>query len=110
MGPTRLRTSCSLLKEVIAPNPWVCRVKSRSLDLIKDFEIVAVLNRGDFFGEIALTFNSIRSYTVETYQYTSLGALNQKDFDQLCLMFPFFLEALEKRTANYNDDRHVFLE
>ena len=52
-----------------------CRVKSKSLDIMKDFEMISMLNPSDFFGEIALVFDSPRTYTVETFQYTTLGSL-----------------------------------
>lgn len=54
-----------------------CRVKTISLDIMKDYQQVNYLSPNDYFGEIALIFNSPRTFTVETHQYTTLGALSQ---------------------------------
>lgn len=54
-----------------------------SLDLMKDDEVVSLLNESHYFGEIALIYNSYRTLGVETKHYTTLAVLSQKDLFEI---------------------------
>lgn len=71
---------------------------------------VRTLYPGDHFGEIAFLYNSNRSTTVTTTNYTTLGKISQNEVYNLFNDYPFFKEELIKRSIRYDDDLKIFLE
>lgn len=54
-------------------------------------------------------FDSIRTYTVETHQYTTLAALSQKSLMIVTNKFDFLKHSLIKRSIDYQDEYKSFL-
>ena len=52
--------------------------------------IVKHLVKGDIFGEIALITKNRRSATVKSKNYTTIAALSQEKFTDICNRFPEF--------------------
>jgi CRP-like cAMP-binding protein len=71
---------------------------------------VRKLYPGDYFGEIAFLYNSKRSTSVTSTNYTTLAMLSEKEVKNLFEIYPFFKEELIKRTIRYDDDLKIFLE
>ena len=71
---------------------------------------VRTLFPGDYFGEIGFIYNSKRSTSVTSTNYTTLGKISKTDVDNLFMHFPFFKHELIKRTIRYDDDLKIFLE
>jgi len=71
---------------------------------------VRTLFPGDYFGEIAFLYNSKRSTSVTSTNYTTLGKIPEVEVKQLFETFPFFKQELINRTIRYDDDLKIFLE
>ena len=71
---------------------------------------VRTLYPGDYFGEIAFLYNSKRSTSVTSTNYTTLALLSETEVTNLFEIYPFFKEELIKRTIRYDDDLKIFLE
>ena len=71
---------------------------------------VRTLFPGDYFGEIGFIYNSKRSTSVTSTNYTTLGKISKQDVETLFTRFPFFRQELIKRTIRYDDDLKIFLE
>jgi CRP-like cAMP-binding protein len=71
---------------------------------------VRTLYPGDYFGEIAFLYNSKRSTSVTSTNYTTLALLSEIEVTSLFELYPFFREELIKRTIRYDDDLKIFLE
>lgn len=56
--------------------------------IAKDGEVIATLNDGDFFGEIALFTNQVRSATIQAVTYCDLYVLDREVFHILLESFP----------------------
>lgn len=69
---------------------------------------VRTLYPGDYFGEIAFLYDSKRSTSVTSTNYTTLGRISQGEVENLFDVFPFFREELVKRTIRYDDDLKIF--
>ena len=65
---------------------------------------------GDYFGEIAFLYNSKRSTSVTSTNYTTLGKIPESEVMALFETYPFFKEELITRTIRYDDDLKIFLE
>lgn len=65
---------------------------------------------GDYFGEIAFLYNSKRSTSVTSTNYTTLGKISYENVRVLFEQYPFFKDELIKRTISYDDDLKIFLE
>ncbi len=59
-------------------------------------EVVATLDDGDFFGEVALLTSQPRSNTVRAVDYCNLYALNRGHFDRVLEDFPDFAEKVRQ--------------
>ena len=51
---------------------------------------VRTLYPGDYFGEIGFLYNSKRSTSVTSTNYTTLGKISKADVENLFMRFPFF--------------------
>lgn len=71
---------------------------------------VRTLYPGDYFGEIAYVYNSKRSTSVTSTNYTTLGRIPETEINALFELYPFFKHELIKRTIRYDDDLKIFLE
>ena len=71
---------------------------------------VRTLYPGDYFGEIAFLYNSKRSTSVTSTNYTTLGKIPETEVMALFETYPFFKEELITRTIRYDDDLKIFLE
>ena len=64
---------------------------------------VKMLGESDYFGEISLVYDGVRTANVGTTNYCTLGKLRVKTLHQLCANFPFFKKALLERMVVYDD-------
>ena len=64
---------------------------------------VSTLGQSDYFGEISLIFDSIRSATVSSVNYCTLGGVSLETLFEICENQSFVRKALIKRTQIYND-------
>ena len=71
---------------------------------------VRTLYPGDYFGEIAFLYDSKRSTSVTSTNYTTLGKISETEVNNMFEQYPFFREELVKRTIRYDDDLKIFLE
>ena len=71
---------------------------------------VRTLYPGDYFGEISFLYDSKRSTSVTSTNYTTLGKIRESDVYSIFEQYPFFREELVKRTIRYDDDLKIFLE
>lgn len=70
---------------------------------------VAVLQQNDYFGEISLIFDSVRTATVTCKNYCTLGRLSIKTLFEVCENQSFVRKALLKRVHLYNDQLSIFV-
>ena len=71
---------------------------------------IRTLYPGDYFGEIAILYDSKRSASVTSTNYTTLGLMSENDLLNIFEVYPFFRHELIQRTIRYDDDLKVFLE
>lgn len=71
---------------------------------------VRTLFPGDYFGEIAFIYNSKRSTSVTSTNYTTLGKLSKQHLQELFVTFPFLENEMVQKILKYDDDIKVFLE
>ena len=70
---------------------------------------VRELNVSDYFGEISMIYDSVRTATVTCKNYVTLGKLNIKTLYKICSNYPYFLSAFLQSTHNYDDQLRIFL-
>ena len=58
--------------------------------------LVRKLDVHDYFGEVSLVYDSVRTATVTSKNYCTLGKLHLNVLYDVCLNFPFFKQALMK--------------
>jgi CRP-like cAMP-binding protein len=88
-----------------------CMVQINDKDKLRNkSKKVRTLYPGDYFGEIAFLYNSKRSTSVTSTNYTTLALLSEKEVESLFEIYPFFKAELIKRTIRYDDDLKIFLE
>ena len=63
-----------------------------------------VLQKGDFFGELAFILNTRRSSTVKALYYSSLACVTSDTFESMMVEFPQFQKYLTKDVIRYYDD------
>lgn len=63
----------------------------------------------DYFGEIALVYDSVRSASVTTSNYCTIGKIPGPTLFKLCADYPFFRNALLTQIKLYDDPQRVFL-
>lgn len=69
---------------------------------MKDIE-VRTLGACDYFGEISLIHDSVRTATVTTMNYCTLGKIGLEQVYEMCASFPFFKNALLNKMYGYDD-------
>ena len=60
------------------------------VDEKKNKHKLKVMRPGDYFGEIGFLYNSKRSTSVTSTNYTTLGKISKADVENLFMRFPFF--------------------
>ena len=69
------------------------KIKKSSSRKLQDVH-VRRLEKNDYFGEISLVYDSVRSATVICANYCTLGKIGLKTLYQVCYQYPFFRKAL----------------
>ena len=67
------------------------------------------LNPGDYFGEIGVIYDTIRTCTVTTRDYAAIAALDKTSYNQCAQKFPHLKQTLEKLAAAYEDPWESFV-
>jgi len=57
----------------------------------------------DYFGEISLIHDSVRTATVTTQNYCTLGKIGIEQVYELCTIYPQFKNALLNKMYAYDD-------
>jgi CRP-like cAMP-binding protein len=78
-------------------------------DELKVEHLIKTLQVGQYFGELALIYNCMRTATVRTVTYTSVAYLSSEDFNQLTSSYPELIWTLKKAATNYNDHWRLFI-
>mmetsp|Transcript_26614 Transcript_26614/g.47861 ORF Transcript_26614/g.47861 Transcript_26614/m.47861 type:complete len:855 (-) Transcript_26614:1837-4401(-) len=79
------------------------------LDEHKVSHTIRYLKKGQFFGEVAIIFDTTRTATVSTLNYCNIAALNAKSLKSLVQAFPKLTQILKNATYTYVDHWKVFL-
>lgn len=69
-----------------------------------------VLNKSDFFGEISMIHDSVRTATVTCSNYCTLGKIKLNTLYELASNYPFFRQAMMKHIMLYQDQVKIFIE
>lgn len=72
-------------------------------DNLKKDIFVRDLNPGMLFGEVALLFETKRTASVRIKDQSTVGALSQENFIELCLEHPEIEKRLREDTLLYDD-------
>lgn len=72
-------------------------------------ECCAVLQPGDYFGEIVLLTETRRTATILTVNYTTLSMLSRSDFDELMSRYMTVKRDFMTKLHTYEDSWHAFL-
>ena len=76
----------------------------QNIDTAKMQDIhVRNLNESDYFGEVSLIYDNVRTATVTTTNYSSLGKIKIETIWRLCANYPFFKKAIMQRMMTYDD-------
>lgn len=75
----------------------------------QDEQLIKYLNVSDYFGEIALVYDSVRSASVTTLNYCTIGKIAGPTLWNLCASYSFFKKALLTQIQLYDDSQRVFL-
>ena len=67
------------------------------------------LEASDYFGEISMIYDSVRTATVTCSNYVTLGRINVKTLYEICSLYPNFKSALVESTHYYDDPCRIFL-
>ena len=70
---------------------------------------VRTLESHDYFGEISLVHDSVRTATVTCTNYCTLGKISLRTLYDLCSNYAFFRKALMNSIKLYDDQIKVFL-
>lgn len=92
-------------------NDGFCRVhvcdKNSGTGKMQD-ETIRVLEKGDYFGEVALIYDLRRTASVTSQNYCTLGKLSLKTLHSILSNFPHFRKSLIERTHKYDDSMKMF--
>ena len=69
---------------------------------MQDIE-VSTLHKNEYFGEISLVYDSVRSATVSCANYCTLGKIKLETLHALCANHHFVKKALMQSIYTYND-------
>lgn len=64
---------------------------------------VRTLQVSDYFGEISLVYDSVRSATVTTKNYCTLGKISLDTLHELTSTYPFFKNQIIENVYRYDD-------
>ena len=70
---------------------------------------VRQLEASDFFGEISVVHDGVRTATVTCANYSTLGKISLETLYNICARYPFFKLALMKYIQTYDDQCIVFV-
>ena len=76
--------------------------RSLKTDKMDDL-FIRKLDHGEYFGEVSLIFDSVRTATVTCTNYCTLGKLGHPQLYDICAHYPVFRKALVESTFNYDD-------
>jgi CRP-like cAMP-binding protein len=78
----------------------------------KNIEIVAhqLLVEGDYFGDIGVLYNNIRTSTVICRNYNTMARLSHLNFRQIASDFPLFKNHMFKNIYKYKDSNIDFIK
>ena len=77
-------------------------------ELMRDYE-VRMLKESDYFGEVSMAHDSVRSATVTTKNYCTIGKLQVDTIYEMCSNYPFFKESIMDNITRYDDQLKIFL-
>ena len=84
-----------------------CTVEVMSTDKVheneQDWKRVKILGENEYFGEIALLYETTRTARVATVNYTTLGVLSKEQFEDMVAKFPDVKKLLKDSILEYND-------
>ena len=69
---------------------------------------VKTLHPGECFGEIALINKQRRTATVKTKNYSTVGAINEEAFHEMCYLFPDVFLNIKNNMKKYQDRYKVW--
>ena len=88
----------------------VCRVTQlQKEDGKTKLEYIRELRSSDYFGEISLVMDCIRTANVSSINYSTLGSLDLKTLYKVCSNHDYFLWALLSKVYSYDDSIKMFL-
>lgn len=67
------------------------------------------LQPGNYFGELALLYNTSRTATVRSVGYSTIGIIDKADFLQLAENFPDAIPSMKRATKHYSDPWKSFI-
>ena len=71
----------------------------------KKKKIINEIHQGDYFGEIAIIFGSLRSANIDSLNYCTLANLNNVYFNKLCALCLEIKASIKNRALEtYYDD------
>lgn len=80
----------------------ICRVSVSNH--LKQLKVIKELSQGDYFGEIALIFGSLRTANIESFNYCTLAYLRIEHFKKLCSICPEVYTWIKQHALrNYSD-------
>ena len=85
-----------------------CLIHSRDVNY-KPQEKKKVLMKSDLFGEIGLLYNTPRTCSIMSSNYSILARLTKPRLRSLISDYPIFLDRLKKQVYNYDDYYKVFM-
>jgi CRP-like cAMP-binding protein len=71
-------------------------IRRGTVEVLKDFQVVASLHEGEIFGEMALVLSEPRSATVRTQSTAQLYKLNKLAFESVVQSYPEVYERIKK--------------
>ncbi|MGE3728446.1 MAG: cyclic nucleotide-binding domain-containing protein, partial [Candidatus Sericytochromatia bacterium] len=71
-------------------------IRRGTVEVLKDFQVVASLHEGEIFGEMALVLSEPRSATVRTQSTAQLYKLNKLAFESVVQAYPEVYERIKK--------------
>ena len=92
---------------IVAKGECIVNIRDEENKVIKGHR---VLGHSDYFGEISLLYGSVRTATVVSRKYSTLGMLSKAKFKEICTEFPEFSLALKNGIYKYKDRMKQFLK
>jgi len=70
---------------------------------MKNEVMVNSLKQGDYFGEIAILTDSVRTASVKSSNYCTMACIHKRVFYDLCNNFPDILIKMKRKALEYKD-------